>query len=305
MDRTLMSASCNLAGLYPPEKQQIWNNHIPWQPIPVHTMPEKDDEILAMKKFCPRYHEELELVKHSEEMQEYNEKHAELFEYVESNTGSRVRNADDLENIYDTLFIEDLYNLTLPEWTKSVYPDQMKDVAAFSFTIDCNNYILKRLKVGPFLGKLLDDMKNKISCNARKSHKMAVYSAHDSTIANVLMALDVFDPQSPPYRSAVLIELLKDEDNSFFVTINYRNSTTRDPYLLTLPGCDALCEFDSFSSIVEKLVPNWEYECNHNIPSPQYELNTLSLIGLTVSSVTKLRHLIINITDYNKKSTSY
>ena len=45
VDRTLMSASCNLAGLYPPQSKQIWNKYMPWQPIPIHTTPESEDKV--------------------------------------------------------------------------------------------------------------------------------------------------------------------------------------------------------------------------------------------------------------------
>lgn len=31
VDRTLMSAASNLAGLYPPEGDQVWNENILWQ----------------------------------------------------------------------------------------------------------------------------------------------------------------------------------------------------------------------------------------------------------------------------------
>lgn len=45
VDRTLMSALSNLAGLYEPVKKDIWNPDIHWQPIPVHTQPEKTDPV--------------------------------------------------------------------------------------------------------------------------------------------------------------------------------------------------------------------------------------------------------------------
>uniref|UniRef100_A0A3P9NM32 Lysosomal acid phosphatase n=1 Tax=Poecilia reticulata TaxID=8081 RepID=A0A3P9NM32_POERE len=38
VDRTLMSAEANLAGLYPPKGQQIFQPSLKWQPIPVHTV---------------------------------------------------------------------------------------------------------------------------------------------------------------------------------------------------------------------------------------------------------------------------
>uniref|UniRef100_A0A3B5MHQ8 Lysosomal acid phosphatase n=1 Tax=Xiphophorus couchianus TaxID=32473 RepID=A0A3B5MHQ8_9TELE len=44
VDRTLMSAEANLAGLYPPEGQQIFQPSLKWQPIPVHTVPENEEK---------------------------------------------------------------------------------------------------------------------------------------------------------------------------------------------------------------------------------------------------------------------
>jgi hypothetical protein len=49
-----------------------------------------------------------------------------------------------------------------------------------------------------------------------------MYSAHDTTVANFLMALGVFDPQSPPYRSLVLIELWKNNQGEFQVKVRIR-----------------------------------------------------------------------------------
>jgi hypothetical protein len=43
----------------------------------------------------------------------------------------------------------------------------------------------------------------------KPDYKMIMYSAHDTTVANFLMALGVFDLHNPPYRSLVLIELWK------------------------------------------------------------------------------------------------
>lgn len=44
MDRTIMSLESNLAGLFPPVVNP-WNPEIDWQPIPLRTIPKKDDKV--------------------------------------------------------------------------------------------------------------------------------------------------------------------------------------------------------------------------------------------------------------------
>ena len=54
VDRTLMSALSNLAGLFPPQGSQVWDEKLPWQPIPVHTVPQDEDYLLSSHAHCPR-----------------------------------------------------------------------------------------------------------------------------------------------------------------------------------------------------------------------------------------------------------
>lgn len=46
--------------------------------------------------------------------------------------------------------------------------------------------------------------------------KAFLYAGHDSTIANILGALGVWDPQMPEYGVTALFELLEDTDTNQF-----------------------------------------------------------------------------------------
>lgn len=116
-DRTLASAYSNLAGLYPPKGDQIWNDTLPWQPIPVHTVAEVSDYLLggAMPP-CPTYQEEMNNLMSTYEFQRITKKYRPYFEYISKNSG--VPLSDTFHNLMlvllvrDTLFIEMLYNKT-------------------------------------------------------------------------------------------------------------------------------------------------------------------------------------------------
>lgn len=44
-----------LTGLFPPSGDQIWNEDLAWQPIPVHAIPEAEDYFLVATKQCDRF----------------------------------------------------------------------------------------------------------------------------------------------------------------------------------------------------------------------------------------------------------
>lgn len=47
VDRALMSAAVNLAGLYAPNSDEQWNSNLGklWQPIPIHSIPRSLDKV--------------------------------------------------------------------------------------------------------------------------------------------------------------------------------------------------------------------------------------------------------------------
>lgn len=47
--RTLESALCLLAALFPPEGVQVWNPALLWQPIPVYSKPPDEDPVSSRR----------------------------------------------------------------------------------------------------------------------------------------------------------------------------------------------------------------------------------------------------------------
>lgn len=106
-----MSAESNLAGFFPPDGSQIWNSKILWQPIPIHTVPEKYDDILAAKKPCQRYDYAFKKYLKSPEYKALSDKFKPLFKYLEEKSGAPIKTFDQAQYLYNTLFIENLRGL--------------------------------------------------------------------------------------------------------------------------------------------------------------------------------------------------
>ncbi|KAB0799287.1 hypothetical protein PPYR_07167 [Photinus pyralis] len=255
VDRTLMSAQCNLAGLFPPDANQTWNSNLAWQPVPVHTVPEQLDPVLSMKKPCERYRQLYQALFTTREFVDIQRENRELYEYLTQNTGNEIYNLETLEQLYNTLFIEELHNHTLPEWTKSVYPHKMARWADMSFALYTYNPKLALLRTGPLM-----DVIYKAFDNASLP-KMHMFSAHDTTIADILNTLGIFDRHSPPYASTILFELRARGVNRL-VNILYKNSTT--PQRMILKDCQFDCPLDTFNEILDRIRLSdgeWESAC--------------------------------------------
>lgn len=54
-----------------------------------------------------------------------------LSSYLSAYTGLKVRTYYDIADIYSILYIEQLYNFTLPNWTESVFPNKMAEPAGY------------------------------------------------------------------------------------------------------------------------------------------------------------------------------
>lgn len=110
-DRTLMSAESNLAGLFPPEGDEIWNTNLTWQPVPIHTVPVDSDELFN-GKYCARYDHAMRRLTNSPQFRANISEHRKLIEYLEVNAGVQFHTLNDIQVLYNTLWIQNLRNYT-------------------------------------------------------------------------------------------------------------------------------------------------------------------------------------------------
>ncbi|XP_032189029.1 prostatic acid phosphatase isoform X1 [Mustela erminea] len=264
IDRTLMSAMANLAGLFPPEGVSIWNPSLPWQPIPVHTVSLSEDRLLYLPfRDCPRFKELKEETLKSTEFQERLHPYKDFIETLPTFTGYHTEDLFGMwTKVYDPLFCESIHNFTLPSWATEDTMIKLKKLSELSILSIYGIHKQKeksRLQGGVLVSEIL---KNMNSATQPSNHrKLVMYSAHDTTVSGLQMALDVYNGILPPYASCHIMELYL-EKGEYFVEMYYRNETQHEPYPLTLPGCIPSCPLTEFTKLVAPVIPqDWSTEC--------------------------------------------
>lgn len=104
--RALMSAECAMAALFPPSGRQIWKYTIPWQPVPIHTIPLDGDYLLYQATDCPQADKLVNQYMTSDDIQYLLKAHSGLLEFLERNSKSKVRTVRDVAIFYESLVKE-------------------------------------------------------------------------------------------------------------------------------------------------------------------------------------------------------
>ncbi|XP_060837396.1 prostatic acid phosphatase-like [Rhopalosiphum padi] len=266
VDRTKMSAQLVASAIYKPVGVQKWNKYLDWQPVPIHSEPLNDDRLLLVRIDCPKYHEERHKIMNSAEVLEELNTYSDLYSYLSNHTGLAIKDPDDVQSIYSTLKAESDYGVALPSWTSKVYPTKLTKVTSRSFILNAYNNEMKKLKGGPLLKQILENSINKI--NKLSTHQLYAYAGHDSTIANLLITLGVWDEQIPTYNMLALLEVHELKRGDFYLKVFLRNESSTEPYHLQIPNCkDNLCTMERIMNLTANVIPsNLSEECKTDNP---------------------------------------
>uniref|UniRef100_U3IDR4 acid phosphatase n=1 Tax=Anas platyrhynchos platyrhynchos TaxID=8840 RepID=U3IDR4_ANAPP len=158
-----------------------------------------------------------------------------------------------------------IHNYSLPVWATKDVVDKMEKLAELSLSSLFGVYKTEeksRLQGGVLVNIILNSFKQ--AANSSKERKMEVYSAHDTTIGALQIALNIFNGKLPPYAACQFFELYQESSGQYSIEMHYRNDSSKDPYLLTLPGCTSSCPLEKFSELVSPIITeSWSKECGN------------------------------------------
>lgn len=235
-ERTMMSAELVAAAIFPPKDYQKWSNELKWQPVPVfpdYVIEKADDQRCSW--FLPVTRAEMKNASASEFGFDKDElkllqDHIGLFDKDPFNFMSK------LWDVWDTLFFQDKANLTLPQWTKSLFPEKMSAaVLKFVKFYLSGSTTRKMVLVGPY-GKAL------ASYFTKPQRKMELHVWHDMNIISLLTTLGIEIEKYPEPTATVAIELHKSNEEYYFEVYYYYNYKESSPKLMKMP-CGTNCSF--------------------------------------------------------------
>ncbi|XP_018123000.1 prostatic acid phosphatase [Xenopus laevis] len=303
IDRTIMSAQANLAGLFQPTGDQIWNPNITWEPIPVHTVPKTEDKLLLMPLAnCPRYETLLSETFSSKEYRQLLEPYSDFLKVLSKNTGFTIEQLSHFAawTTYDTLLCEAIHNYSLPSWATKETMDKLQHLSEIILSSSYGIYKHQeksRLQGGVLLNSIIQNI-TYIKETPRVQRRILIYSAHDTTVFSLQAALNVSNGKLIPYAACHLFELYQDEQGQYSIQMYYKNDSSVEPYRLTLPGCAFSCPLQKFIELTSPIITqDWEAECEQ---ASQYSAAVTGLsITVTLLILTVIVLLLIII--HNRK----
>uniref|UniRef100_A0A0N5B6C5 Acid phosphatase n=1 Tax=Strongyloides papillosus TaxID=174720 RepID=A0A0N5B6C5_STREA len=264
VNRALASAYSNLAGMFSESKNTYPDSNWPsqWTPIPVHTVPDTDDNLLNPTFYCPRLYQLSDERLQTKQFLIFENTFSSLFDYLTLHSGANITDYKSLETLYVTIRVEKYFNYSQPSWVTDDIFKQMESFvnSSINYSYGCAGFGLPEdtelisLKGGHLVWQMIDNMKT--IKNNGKIEKYIAYSAHHTTLisfANVLGAkVKIMGQGLIDFAASFILELWKDENGNYYIKLFYANNAYGDftPVTHLIRGCinQDKCSLDDFEN---------------------------------------------------------
>lgn len=249
-NRTLMSAQALLLGLYPLGSGPLLVSESPalpmgFQPIPIHTVSQKEDNLLVPK----RNHTEFESMQQqyvisSNDWQQKSSQYQVKLQSWSRASGIPLNNLGNITGLADNLYIRKLYDVAMPNGISKQDCDEIITLA---------NWVTAHLNAPYSLGAYSSkDLRSAIAqyfsgaTTPNNQLKYVLFLAHDSTLLALMSAFKQPLSMIPPYASDLNLVLLRDEETkNYFVRLQFNGVT------VSLTGCHGNCNLTQFMQFLK------------------------------------------------------
>jgi hypothetical protein len=236
--------------MYPPDKRS--NDDV----IIVHTTDPRAEVLYPNADYCPYLSTLLDERTKTDEYKKWDDSMQPLHAKMEQIFGTSM--IPSWTGIYDALFCRRSHGIPFPDGITDDIYQQVVDAANFLITYSYSTVPISRLAIGQMLKDMREAMLDAVNGNV--SHPWMIWSAHDTTVAPLLIALNAFDSIWPPYASHVVFELFQEpKTGNFSVRIIYNEKT------LVLDEChgEEICPLEDFMKQLEPVIPDdYVQECS-------------------------------------------
>ncbi len=249
-DRTLMSAESLLFGLYPlgtgPLLPETDTAALPsaYQPIPIHTVPQKDDTLLVIDSQNHQHYEAL-LQQYVYSQPDWKKKTAELqpqFAHWSQLTGVKITQLSQLISLGDTLFIRQLYHLPLPTGMTETDERAILEAHHWAFSAIFKTPALRQFGQ-PLLAVIAAYFKQ--ASQHQNKLKFVLFSGHDTTIMSLMSAMEAPLETPPPYASDLSFAVFETATGETLVKLSLNGNPLR------IPACQGtICTLSQFEALI-------------------------------------------------------
>eukprot|EP01136_Pigoraptor_vietnamica_P000448 Opistho-1_new@25773 len=254
--RAIESAQGLVSGLLPPSHSK--------KTVDVNILQEHVENMYPGAVRCDRMKEVKHAFRAAQESLAIGVEYAPIRDMISKAMNIPVDDLPSMHSLFDEFVCRDAHGVKLPEGITGEIVSELERLSnKHWFDVYRAHKEMVRLGIGRFVGEMLSDME--ATLRGEKRARFHVYSGHDTTLAPLLVGLDLLDLHWPAFAASLTYEVMRNKaDGSRAVRVLYNGkpralAACKDA---ALSKDGTLCPYGRFVEIVSELVPkDFSGEC--------------------------------------------